>query len=370
MTQDRIHGATIVSEQNEQALNERQLADYRTYKRDLLDWMYHIGKNPDHAEGYAKSTVSQITYRVDAFYRWLWIEQDQYTTQATPEDADEYVKQEVVRSENSNGWKAMCQKCLKRLFKYRNHELGETNDWEKKHAFSEPLDQPRDFLTIEERRSVREAALELGSVPHYNALSPAERDTWEIHLAQRFEKPKTAIGPADFKRANGWKVPSIVWTSLDTGLRPIEVGRAQTYWVDTENKMLRIPKGESSKNADNWAVAITDRTAGALENWLGEREHYEMYDETDALWLTRQGNPYASQSLRRLLHRLCEVAEIPTENRQMSWYTIRHSVGTYFAREEDLAAAQAQLRHKSPETTMRYDQAPVEDRRNALNRMG
>lgn len=39
-------------------------------------------------------------------------------------------------------------------------------------------------------------------------------------------------------------------------------------------------------------------------------------------------------------------------------------------REEDLAAAQAQLRHKSAETTMKYDQTPVEDRIDALNRMG
>lgn len=54
----------------------------------------------------------------------------------------------------------------------------------------------------------------------------------------------------------------------------------------------------------------------------------------------------------------------------MSWYTIRHSVGTYMAREEDLAAAASQLRHKSPETTMKYDQAPVDDRRDALDRMG
>jgi integrase len=38
-------------------------------------------------------------------------------------------------------------------------------------------------------------------------------------------------------------------------------------------------------------------------------------------------------------------------------------------REEDLAAAQAQLRHKSVQTTMKYDQTPVEDRRAALNRM-
>lgn len=53
----------------------------------------------------------------------------------------------------------------------------------------------------------------------------------------------------------------------------------------------------------------------------------------------------------------------------MSWYAIRHSVETYMTREEDLAAAQAQLRHKSEQTTMKYDQTPVEDRKDALNRM-
>jgi integrase len=54
----------------------------------------------------------------------------------------------------------------------------------------------------------------------------------------------------------------------------------------------------------------------------------------------------------------------------MSWYSIRHSVGTWMTREEDLAAAQAQLRHKRPETTMKYDSAPPDDRRDALDRMG
>jgi integrase len=54
----------------------------------------------------------------------------------------------------------------------------------------------------------------------------------------------------------------------------------------------------------------------------------------------------------------------------MSWYSLRHSTGTYMTREEDLAAAQAQLRHRSPQTTMQYDQAPVEDRQDALDRMG
>ena len=39
-------------------------------------------------------------------------------------------------------------------------------------------------------------------------------------------------------------------------------------------------------------------------------------------------------------------------------------------REEDLAAAQPQLRHKRPEMTMKYDSAPLDDRRDALDRMG
>jgi site-specific recombinase XerD len=107
-----------------------------------------------------------------------------------------------------------------------------------------------------------------------------------------------------------------------------------------------------------------------LDRWLDERECYDKYDETDTVWLTRESNPYDSSALRYVIDKLCDIAGIDTEHREMSWYSIRHSVGTYMTREEDLAAAQAQLRHKSPETTMKYDQTPVEDRRDALDRMG
>lgn len=39
-------------------------------------------------------------------------------------------------------------------------------------------------------------------------------------------------------------------------------------------------------------------------------------------------------------------------------------------KERDLAAAKAQLRHKNAKITMKYDKVPVEDRREALDRMG
>lgn len=161
-----------------------------------------------------------------------------------------------------------------------------------------------------------------------------------------------------------------MWTSLDAGLRPVEVGRAKTSWVDTTNEVLRIPKEDSSKNVGNWIVSLTSRTSNALERWLAEREMYDRYQDTDALWQTMRGNPYGSRSLGRLLKELCDDAGIDHENRRMSWYSIRHSVGTYMTRERDLAATKAQLRHKSAKTTMKYDQVPVEDRQDALDRMG
>ena len=96
-------------------------------------------------------------------------------------------------------------------------------------------------------------------------------------------------------------------------------------------------------------------------------QRYDKYTDSDKLWLTKYGNPYGTEALNRLLRKLCEEAKIPVENRDVTWYSIRHSVGTYMARDNGLAPAQAQLRHKSERTTMRYDQAPVEDRKKTLN---
>jgi integrase len=53
---------------------------------------------------------------------------------------------------------------------------------------------------------------------------------------------------------------------------PVEVERARTSWVDTENRLIAIPARESAKNEEHWRVSITDRTADALNRWLVERE--------------------------------------------------------------------------------------------------
>ena len=369
-TPPSLQGISIIPEPTGAQLTKRQITDYTEHRTSFIKWLLTFGKDPDKAEGYAVETARVRSCRVDKFYRWVWEQEGRYTTAVTHGHADEYMEG-LAYGDTSQDNKANQMKALKTLFRWRARNLGE-EEWEPEITFANDSSttNPRDYLTTDERQQVREAALEYGSVPSYNALSPDERDHWKAHLAQRFEKPKEEVGPDDFGRANSWKYPSLIWTALDTGLRPIEVKRAKTSWVDIQNRVLRIPKQESSKNTNNWIVSLTDRTTSALNRWLEEREQYEKYDETDKLWLTRHRNPYESYSLNHVLERVCEIADISTESRKLTWYSIRHSVGTFMAREEGLAAAQAQLRHQSPKTTLRYDQAPPGDRRDALNRMG
>jgi len=366
---DKVHGVPLVSEESRRQLNPRQLEDYRTHRKQLVDWMATVGKNPEKAEGYADETVYQRAYRLDRFYQYVWDAKDRYTTQITTEHADAYMR-ELATTEYSLTYKSAMQKAVKMLFRWQNFQFGKNLDWEPDINFSDDSSShnPRDFLTDTERAKLREASLEHGSVPHYTAVTPEEREKWKRYLAQRFGKPKDDVGKADWKRANSFKIPSLINTSLDAGFRPVEVGRAKTTWLDLENGVLRIPKNESSKNTANWIVSLGDQTVGYLRKWLEERKQRDRYNDSDALWLTQKANPYGSESLNRILRKLLDTAGIERDN--ITWYSIRHSTATYMAREEGLAAAQAQLRHKSTETTMRYDQAPVEDRRDAINRMG
>ena len=373
---DGVESFPLVTESTLELLNEKQIVDYRGWREGFYDWLMYFGKDPEKAEGYSEYTVRDSLYRTGQFWRWVWTDHEcgddqeyKYTLSIDHTTADAYMKH-LARMDCSANNKASIYRTIQRLYKYLAEEHG-MEKWESDIKFSNPsMSQPRDFLTRQERRDIREAAMEYGTIPAYNDLDPDERDRWKIHLAMRFEKPKNDVVPADWDKANGWKIPAIVWTSLDCGLRPVEIKRAKVSWVDVENERLIIPKKESSKNRENWKPPFTSRTAIALENWLEEREAYPKYDDRDELFLTREENPYTSQSLKYLIERLFDVADIPQENRQVSWYMIRHSTGTYMAREEGLEAARQQLRHNSAETTMRYDQAPERDRREALDRMG
>lgn len=364
--------AHITTEHSREVLNDKQLEHYRNWRKRFLRWLTAEGKNPDDGEGYARDTIIRTAYRVDAFLRYVWREKDGYTLQVEPAHAELYIEEELVYADEdySAGHKDNTTKSIQRLFKWLEF-TGEGEKWDPTRSFSANSESgPREYLTKKERADVREAALEYGSIPGYNDLSPEDRDTWKAYLAQRLGKSKSEIEPSDWDRANSHKFVSMVWTSLDAGLRPVEVERAKVKWVDPDNNRLIIPKEDSAKNEGIWRIPLREDTMTMLTNWLTERENYEKYDDSELLWLTREGNPYQSHSLKYLLENLCEEAGIDTTHRKISWYAIRHSVGTYMTAEKDLKASKSQLRHHSEKTTMKYDQSPEEVRRDGLNQMG
>lgn len=122
----------------------------------------------------------------------------------TEEDAQAFIEA-IAYSDRFQPSEGKLQEALGRCSTWLQHEYGQD---ERKFEFtfdgSGGNNQPRDFLTIEERREIRSQALE------YSV---------------------------------GGKVTSLPWTSLDAGLRPVEAGNAKTSRGDTQNALLRIPTG-------------------------------------------------------------------------------------------------------------------------------
>jgi len=364
-----VQGIQTAPKPSRVQLSDKQITDYRHHRSKLLKWCLNIGKDPDEAEGYALDTIRVRAGHIDRFYRWVWDTKDGYTTRVTEAQADDYLKALAYRDDISRSAANKYKKALQMLFRWRDWELGEDHDWDPALKFStnDTSSQPRDYLTREERQELREGVLRLGDeIPHYKSVTPEERTRIKKLLAVRLSKPLEDVGKADWAEERSWKYPSMIYTALDAGLRPVEVGRATVEWVDVSNCVLRIPKDESSKNRENWTVALGDRTADYLDRWLTERASYPKYDERDELWLTRRGNSYSSSSCNGLLDRVLEHTDI---DRDVTFYAIRHSTGTFMSAEAGLSATQQQLRHKSPQSSLKYDHAPAEERRDALDRM-
>ncbi|MFP4218048.1 MAG: tyrosine-type recombinase/integrase [Salinarchaeum sp.] len=368
--ENKVDGIVLVTEDSKEYLNPKQEITYREHRRELAEWMLALGKNPSKAEGYSYSTAKNRMNRLDLFYRFVWDREGRYIQDLTTDHADAWMRW-LARQDYKESTKCHYQKAAHTLFKWKRHARGHDVEWEPEIEYSDPSTnyQPRDYLTREDRRKLREAAMEYGSVPHYNSVTPAERDRWKTYLAQRLQKPKNEVTMKDWEKANSFKYTSMIYTALDAGLRPCEIERANIQWVDTDNGVLRIPREESSKNRENWIVALKAETVSILKHWKNERQTREKYDGRDALWLTMYGNRYNKDSFRDVFRKIATEAGLDLDNRDLTPYSIRHSTATYVASEEGLAVAAQQCRHKSKRTTEKYEHSSVDRQADAVNRI-
>ena len=367
---NKVDGIVLVSEDAKQCLNPKQEVTYREHRRELAEWMLGLGKNPEKAEGYSYSTAKNRMNRLDLFYRFIWDREGRYIQVLTTEHANDWMRH-LARQDMKESTKNHYQKACKTLFKWKRHARNKEVEWEPDIEYSDPSTTytPRDYLTKEDRRKMRQAAMEYGSVPHYNSLSPDERAEWKTYLSQRLQKPKEEVVKQDFIDANSFKYTSMIHVALDAGLRPIEIKRSNIQWVDPENAVLRIPREESSKNRENWIVALKEETSQILKRWIDERQTHDKYEGRDALWLTKYGNRYDKDSFRDVFRKIAEKAGLDLENRDLTPYSIRHSTATYVAEEEGLAVAAQQCRHKSKRTTEKYEHSSVSRQSDAVNKI-
>lgn len=354
---------TVVPEPSEKRLNKSQLQVYRSHRETFINWLETKG-HPTKDGGYAHHTTHRTAYDIDRFYRWVWTNYGGFTTSITTDHGNRWLGK-ISEEDCSDTHKANRLKSLKRYYRWRDL------DFDPIITFTGDQSQTsvKDYFTRQERTLLREASLKLDSVPDYNSLSRNEREEWKQILSARLRVPKSEIGRDEFERANSYKRPTIVYTSLDAGLRPIEVGRARVNWVDFNNKRLIIPSEQASKGDDNWVIPLRDDTVELLRGWFKERQQYDIYDDSDRIWLTREGEPLSSRTLNYLLDKLIEEAGIDAVNRDLTWYSIRHSTGTYLAQDGDLKSAAQILRHKQIETTSRYNQTPEDELRKKVNNL-
>lgn len=368
--------AMLVTESMRDEFSYRQVTDLEVHYRGYHDWLRQRGKDPERNIGLAPSAVRYLLYRTQQFHHWVWETTSEYTTCFTHAHADRY-EQSLVTDEictqsgepYAEGSKRKLQEAIVKYFHWRAC-TDERNAWEPNVRFSQSEHDPVDYFTLEERNQLYEATLTYDDLGRYNDLSPEERERRKRYLAQKMGKPKAEVTPADFETCRtSWKVPSLVSVSLDLGLRPIEVRRSCLEWYKPEKGVFQIPKKDATKSKRYWESALGSRSNQLLARWVDQRSTVPKYDNSQSLWLTREENPYQSDSLNYLLGNLLEEAGIGQSNRKLSWYSIRRSTGTYLAYFRSLAYAKEQLRHQSLQSTLVYVELPVEARRNALDQL-
>jgi len=359
----------FLSEESVSSLNFQQKVLYSELWSELIEWLRTEGKKPERNVGYKESNVRPVARRIHQSFNYAW-ERDRLVLELTPELATRFVEDlqqdEFTRKDGKpyeENSKRKFKQALEAYFRFTDQ------DWEPGIAFSDETPSfNSDPFNRRERELLLNGALEYQSPPSYSNLSPEERDRTKARLAQILGKPKEDITRSDWEELRrNWKYPSLISTSLDAGWRAEMVGRLQLSHLDLANGQIIIPADVAVKNDKKWTVTLSERSIRILEKWLDQRVTNTKYDDSDNLWLNRNGNPYDSGNLNILLDNLLNKAGIEPNGRTLTWHSIRHSTGMYvYDRERDLALVAEILRHKSLDAARKYAHPTPETKRDVI----
>ncbi|WP_163699735.1 site-specific tyrosine recombinase/integron integrase [Adonisia turfae] len=146
-----------------------------------------------------------------------------------------------------------------------------------------------------------------------------------------------------FKQINNLKHKCAIYLIYSAGLRRSEVLNLKPTDIDSKRNCINIRDAKGNKDR------ITLLSQKAL---LLLREYYKQYRPKEWLFEGVNGGKYSTTSLRKILQRAVENAEIKKE---VTLHTLRHSFATHLLeRGTDLRYIQSLLGHSSSKTTEIY----------------
>lgn len=350
-------------------LNHQQRTIFTEMWEEFIHYLEVKGKNPKKKEGYAESSIRPLARRAYQTQQFVW-EHKSRTAKLTPEYADQFVEalnQDTFTTSDGEPY----SECSKRKFlsAIEAYFRFQGIDWTPEISFQDtPSDEGADAFTRAEREGLFDAASEYKSPPAYKNVSPEERDRWNAELAQFLGTPKSKIGPDDWAELQQfWKLPSLIAVALDCGCRAGMIERLETQQINLDAGRLITPSEKALKNDRSWDNELSDRSITCLRHWFRQRANRPKYDDSDHVWLNRQGNPYNSHTLNSLLQNLMDQADIKPNGRKLSWHSIRHSTGCYlYNKYNDLTIVAETLRQNTLEAARRYAHPTPETKKEAV----
>lgn len=134
------------------------------------------------------------------------------------------------------------------------------------------------------------------------------------------------------------------------GMRVGEVYRLKLSDLDFVNNTITI----TGKRERMRLMQLTREMKTILENYLAIRKCFYRSNETEALFLSKKGNPLAIRTMEDNFNKLVTKANIKSRF-PITCHTLRHSCATELNEKKvDLLTIQNILGHSSPKTTMTY----------------
>jgi integrase len=210
-------------------------------------------------------------------------------------------------------------------------------------------------LTPDERRRLLDAA------DHFPVLGGRSRDRRRCRdIEFPDERPRR-------KGYRPWRNRAIIYTLIETGMRRAELTSIDVATIDFEHHHLLI----TEKGGRQRKCQISKEGLKAIKDYLREERgrDAEMFPQSPALFLPADTVVNSSGRLSpALINRLWNEVAVSARVKGRTPHSARHAMGVHLVKKTgNPRAAQRQLGHKNPSTTMQYLQFTQKEMQDALD---